>query len=85
MFMKLTTRLNFINVLCTAFTPIAPKSVRIQSSFQYIFMLLGSTGTKAAGRTLMKLTLGRHSPPVATGILKLATYATREFSDVSVS
>ncbi len=36
--------------------PVAPKSVRIQSSCQYLFTLLGSTGAKAALRTLMKLT-----------------------------
>jgi len=41
--------------LCTAFTPVAPKSVRIQSSCQYLFMLLGSTCAKAVCRTLMKL------------------------------
>jgi len=44
--------------LRTAFTPVAPKSVRIQSSCQYLFTLLGSTGSKAAGRTLMKWTPG---------------------------
>ncbi len=36
--------------------PVAPKSVRIQSSCQYLFTLLGSTGAKAAHRTLMILT-----------------------------
>jgi len=44
--------------LRAAFTPVAPKSVRIQSSCQYLFTLLGSTGAKAAHRTLMKLTPG---------------------------
>jgi len=44
-----------------AFTPVAPKSVRIQSSCQYLFTLLGSTGAKAAHRTLMKLTPARLS------------------------
>jgi hypothetical protein len=44
--------------LRTAFTLVAPKSVRIQSSCRYLFTLLGSTGAKAARRTLMKLTLG---------------------------
>jgi len=44
--------------LRTAFTPVAPKSVRIQSSCQYLFMLLGSSGTKAALRALMKLSQG---------------------------
>jgi hypothetical protein len=42
--------------LRAAFTPIAPKSVRIQLSRQYLFTPLGSTGAKAAHRTLMKLT-----------------------------
>ncbi len=44
--------------LCTAFMPIAPKSIRIQSCSQYLFTLLGSIGTKAARRMLMKLTPG---------------------------
>ncbi len=48
--------LNFIKVLCTAFLPVTPKSVRIQSSCQYLFTLLGSTGAKTALRTLVKLT-----------------------------
>ena len=39
-----------------AFTHVAPKSVRIQSSCKYLFMLLGSVCIKAACRTLMKLT-----------------------------
>jgi len=43
--------------------PVAPKSVRIQSSCQYRFTLLGSTGTKAARRTLMKLTPGLNLLP----------------------
>ncbi len=47
---------NFINILRAAFTPLAPKSVRIQSSCQYLFTLLGPTGAKAARRTMMKLT-----------------------------
>jgi len=44
--------------LRTAFRPVAPKSVRIQSSCQHLFTLLVSTGAKAARRTLMKLTPG---------------------------
>jgi len=44
--------------LRTAFMPIARKSVRIQSSCQYLFTLLGSTGAKTTSRTLMKLTPG---------------------------
>jgi len=35
---------------------VAPKSIRIQSSCQYLFTLLGSTCTKAARKMLMKLT-----------------------------
>jgi len=42
--------------LCTAFTPVAPS--QILSNFEYLFTLLGSTGAKAARRTLMKLTPG---------------------------
>ncbi len=60
MLVKLTTGLNFINFLHTAFMLVGPKSVRIQSSSQYLFTLLGSTGAKAARRTLMKLTPDRH-------------------------
>ncbi len=41
-----------------AFTPVAPKSVRTQSSCQYLFTLLGSTSIKSVHRTLMKLTPG---------------------------
>ncbi len=52
--------------LSTAFTPVAPKSVKNQSSCQYLFMLLGSTGAKAARRMLMKLTPnhGGSNPPI---------------------
>ncbi len=50
--------LNFINIVCTAFTPVDPKSVRIQSSCQYLFTLLGSMVAKAARRTMMKLSPG---------------------------
>ncbi len=37
--------------LQAAFTPVAPKSVEIQPSCQYLFTLLGSMGAKAAHRT----------------------------------
>ncbi len=53
-----TLGVDFINVLRTTFTPVAPQSLRFQSSCQYLFTLLGSTGAKAARRTLMKLTAG---------------------------
>ncbi len=45
--------LDFINILRTAFTPIAPQST--QSSCLYLFTLLGSIRVKAVLRTLMKL------------------------------
>ena len=38
--------------------PVAPKSVRIQSSCQYLLTLLGSTRAKAEHSTLIKLTPG---------------------------
>jgi len=44
--------------LRAAFMPVAPKSVRIQSNCQYLFMLFGIYGRKRARRTLMKLTQG---------------------------
>ncbi len=50
---------NFINILCTTFTLIDPKSVtntiKSQVSF-YAFEVLGSTSVKAVRWTLMKLT-----------------------------
>ncbi len=50
--------LNFINVLCTAFAPADPESVKNQFRQQYIFTLLGSECIKAEPRTFMKLTPG---------------------------
>jgi len=48
---------DFTNInLRAAFTCVAPKSVRIQSSRQYLFTLLGSTRAKAVCTMLMKLT-----------------------------
>jgi hypothetical protein len=58
--MKLTPVVDFSNVQPTAFALVHPKSVRIQSSCQYLFTLLGSTGTKAARKTLVKLTSDYH-------------------------
>jgi len=57
--------LDFINVLCTAFTPVVPQSVRTQSSRQYLFTLLGPTSVKAVRRTLMKWTPGFDKGPMA--------------------
>ncbi len=53
---------NFINILCTAFTCADPKSIRTKSRCQYLFTLLGSASVKAVHRTLMKL-----SPALPTG------------------
>ena len=71
--MKLTHGLNFINVLRTAFALVGPKSISIQSSSQYLFTLLGSTGIKASSRTLMKLT----PEEVSVGTLHLLPLAVR--------
>ncbi len=57
---KIKTWAQFHQVLRAAFALVGPKSVRIQSSSQYLFMLLGSPGAKAARRTLMKLTPGKN-------------------------
>jgi len=51
-----TSGVVFINILHTAFTPVATQSVRTQSSCQYLFMLLGATRVIAVRRTMMKLT-----------------------------
>jgi len=49
---------NFINILCQEFMRADSKSVNIQSSHQYLFALLGSAGTKALSKKLIKLTPG---------------------------
>jgi len=41
---------------CKAFTSKDPKSIKIQSSCQYHFALLGSTNVKTARKMLLKLT-----------------------------
>jgi len=56
-FIESALGLNFINVIPTAFTRADPKSVRTQSSRQYLFPFLGSACIKAVLKTLMKLTL----------------------------
>ncbi len=53
-----TPGVNFINVLRAAFTLVAPQCIRTQSSYQYLFTLLGSTFVKAVRRMLMKLSPG---------------------------
>ena len=67
--------LDFTNVLHTAFTPVAPQSVRTQSSCKYLFMLSGSTSVKAVCRTLMKLSRGllfQVLPPHTHNILQIS-------------
>jgi len=51
----------FNNVLPAAFICTDPKSVKIRSSCQYLFALLGSAHTKALCTMLMKLTPGQKS------------------------
>jgi len=49
--------LNFINILRTAFTIADPKSVKKTVKLLIFFSLSGSTSVKAAGKTLVKLTV----------------------------
>ncbi len=56
--MKLTSGVNFINVLCTAFTLVDPKSVKRYWQLYWVFTLLGSTSAKVVHRTLMKVIPG---------------------------
>ncbi len=49
---------NFTNVLRTAFMRADPKSVKKTDNLIVFSVLSGSSGTKAARRTLMNLTLG---------------------------
>ena len=48
--------LNFINVLCTAFTLVDPESVKKIDNLTVFFTLLGSACVKAVHRMLVKLT-----------------------------
>ncbi len=57
---KLTPVLNFINILCTAFTFVDPESVKKIENLTVFFTLLGSAHVKAVHRTLMKLSLEVH-------------------------
>jgi len=47
--------LSFTNIFMYSFYARSSQKRKIQSSCQYLFTLLGSTGAKAAHRTLMKL------------------------------
>jgi len=51
-----TPWLNFINVLCTAFTTADPKSIKKTVKLSIFFTHLGFTRVKAVSRMLMKLT-----------------------------
>ncbi len=55
---KSRSGVNFINVLCTAFTLVDPKSVKKIDNLTVFFTLLGSARVKAVRRTLVKLTPG---------------------------
>jgi len=61
MLMKLRPGLNFINVLRTAFTCAAPRSIKKKVKFSIFFTLLGSTSLKAVRKMLMKLRPGELS------------------------
>ncbi len=50
--------LNYLTCLREAFTTADPKRVKIQSSCQYLFALLGSDCVKALIKMLMNLTTG---------------------------
>jgi len=52
---KLTTGINFINVLRTAFTP---KCIKMTVKLSIFFTLLGAMSAKDLSKTLMKLTPG---------------------------
>jgi len=53
---------NFINILCTAFKRVDPKSVKRYWQLDWVLMLWGAMGVKAVRRTLMKLTPGLGPP-----------------------
>jgi len=56
---KLALGLNFIDVLGSAFMRADPKSVKkTAAKWSIFFIFLGSTSVKAAGKMLVKLTLG---------------------------
>ncbi len=58
MLVKLTSGLNFINVLLTAFTHSDPKSIKKTIKLSIIFTLLGCRSVEAARKMLEKLTPG---------------------------
>jgi len=84
MLMKLTTGVNFINILCIAFMRADPKSAKIQSrKASVFFVLFESVHVKAACKMLMKLptrststTFGWWRPRKANQWLKNSASAT---------
>ncbi len=54
--MKSTLGVNFINVICAAFTCADPESIKFFDNLTIILMHLGSAHVKAAHKMLMKLT-----------------------------
>jgi len=58
MLMKSTPGVDFINILCTAFMLVDPKSVKRYWQLDWVLTLSGSASAKAVRRTLMKLTPG---------------------------
>jgi len=55
---KVWPGLNFINVLCTAFTLVGPKSVKRYWRLDWVLTLWGTKGVKAVRRKLMKSSPG---------------------------
>jgi len=53
--LKLTTGVNFINVLHAAFAPVDPKSVKRYWQLDWILMFLGATGIKAAHKYVVEI------------------------------
>ncbi len=58
MLVKLTTGLNFINILSTTFTRADPKSIKKTVKLSIFITLSGSMSVKAAHKMLVKLTPG---------------------------
>jgi len=59
MLLKLSPGLNFINILCTAFTRGDPKSVERYWWLDWVLTLWGAMGIKAAHKMLLKLSPDR--------------------------
>jgi len=58
-------RVNFTNILGTAFTPTDPKSAKKTDGLTVFFVLLGSVLVKAMCEMLVKLTPGVSSNTIA--------------------